>query len=123
MKDLDIRGAGNLLGGEQSGVIADIGFDMYQKILKEGIDELRQYEFKDLFENRNSDSYQQFIQECVLETDMEIRILDVYVINVSERLSLYQKLNSLQTEAELTLLESQLIDRFGPIPAIVEDLL
>lgn len=92
MKDLDIRGAGNLLGGEQSGFIADIGFDMYQKILNEAIDELRQSEFKDLFENRNSDSYQTFTQECVLETDMEIRIPDDYVNNVSERLSLYQRI-------------------------------
>src|SRR5690554_1170174 len=123
MKDLDIRGAGNLLGGEQSGFIADIGFDMYQKILNEAIDELRQSEFKDLFENRNSDSYQQFIQECVLETDMEIRIPDDYVNNVSERLALYQELDSLQTEEELKQFENQLIDRFGPIPLVVEDLL
>src|SRR5690554_1132659 len=123
MKDLDIRGAGNLLGGEQSGFIADIGFDMYQKILNEAIDELRQSEFKDLFENRNSDSYQQFIQECVLETDLESRIPDDYVNNVSERLSLYQELDSLNTEEELKQFESQLADRFGPIPATVEDLL
>ena len=123
MKDLDIRGAGNLLGGEQSGFIADIGFDMYQKILNEAIDELRQAEFKDLFENRNSDSYMEFIQECVLETDMEIRIPDDYVNNVSERLSLYQELDNLKTEEELKQFEVQLIDRFGPIPAAAEDLL
>ena len=123
MKDLDIRGAGNLLGGEQSGFIADIGFDMYQKILNEAIDELRQSEFKDLFENRNSDSYQSFTQECVLETDMEIRIPDDYVNNVSERLSLYQELDNLNTEEELKQFEKQLADRFGPIPALVEDLL
>src|SRR5690554_6372503 len=89
MKVLDIRGAGNLLGGVQSGFIADIGFDMYQKILKEAIDELRQSEFKDLFENRNSDNYPQLIQECVLETDMAIPIPDVYVNYVSERLALH----------------------------------
>ncbi|PKR82138.1 transcription-repair coupling factor [Brumimicrobium salinarum] len=122
MKDLDIRGAGNLLGGEQSGFIADIGFDMYQKILNEAIDELRQSEFKELFENRNTDDYQQFIQECVLETDLEIRIPDDYVNNVSERLSLYQELDSLQTEEELKAFEAQLKDRFGPIPKAVEDL-
>lgn len=123
MKDLDIRGAGNLLGGEQSGFISDIGFEMYQKILNEAIDELRESEFKELFQNRTTDDYQPQSKECVLETDMEIRIPDDYVNNVNERLSLYQDLNAVQTEEELAQFEKQLIDRFGPIPMAVESLL
>ena len=101
MKDLDIRGAGNLLGGEQSGFISDIGFEMYQKILNEAIDELRESEFKDLFADRNSDSLTQFVRDCVLETDLEIRIPDTYVNNVAERLSLYQDMDNLKNEEEL----------------------
>lgn len=123
MKDLDIRGAGNLLGGEQSGFIADIGFDMYQKILNEAIEELREKEFKELFKDRNTDSYQPQIKECVLETDLEIRMPDDYVNNVNERLALYKELNDVQTEEELKQFENQLIDRFGPIPEEVESLL
>lgn len=123
MKDLDIRGAGNLLGGEQSGFISEIGFEMYQKILNEAIDELRESEFKELFQNRTTDDYQQIIRECVLETDMEIRIPDDYVNNVNERLSLYKDLNNIKTEEDLAQFEKQLVDRFGPIPEAVESLL
>lgn len=123
MKDLDIRGAGNLLGGEQSGFIADIGFDMYQKILNEAIEELREKEFKKLFEDRNTEEYQPSMEECVLETDLEIRIPDNYVNNVNERLSLYKDLNNVQTEEELKEFEQKLIDRFGPVPEVVENLL
>lgn len=123
MKDLDIRGAGNLLGGEQSGFIADIGFDMYQKILNEAIEELREKEFKELFKDRNTDDYQTQIKECVLETDLEVRIPDDYVNNVTERLALYKELNEIQTEEDLLKYQHQLIDRFGSIPTAVEDLL
>lgn len=123
MRDLDIRGAGNLLGGEQSGFISDIGFDMYQKILNEAIEELREKEFKELFKDRKSDKFQQIIQDCALETDMEIRIPDDYVNNVTERLALYQELDNLKDEAELKEYEEQLIDRFGPIPEAVDSLL
>ncbi len=123
MKDLDIRGAGNLLGGEQSGFIADIGFDMYQKILNEAIDELRQSEFKEVFEDRNSDSFQKYVQDCILETDLEIRIPDDYVNNVAERLSLYQELDNIESEEALLLFEAQLKDRFGPIPDVVRTLI
>lgn len=123
MKDLDIRGAGNLLGGEQSGFISDIGFEMYQKILSEAIEELRESEFKELFKDSNNDSLNTPVKECVLETDMEIRIPDDYVNNVSERLALYQELDNLENETDLPEFEQQLIDRFGPIPEVVTALL
>ncbi len=122
MKDLDIRGAGNLLGGEQSGFISDIGFEMYQKILNEAIDELRESEFKELFADRNTDSLTQFVRDCVLETDLEIRIPSTYVNNVAERLSLYQDMDNLKNEEELAVLLKELSDRFGPIPQEVEEL-
>lgn len=122
MKDLDIRGAGNLLGGEQSGFISDIGFEMYQKILNEAIDELRESEFKDLFADRNSDSLTQYVRDCVLETDLEVRIPDTYVNNVAERLSLYQDMDNLKNEEELNTFMAKLTDRFGPIPDQVNEL-
>ncbi len=123
MKDLDIRGAGNMLGGEQSGFISEIGFEMYQKILNEAIEELKESEFKELFENRNTDSPLQFVNDTILETDLEVRIPDTYVNNVAERLSLYQEMDNFKTMDELKAFEQQLIDRFGPIPEAVEDLL
>ena len=123
MKDLDIRGAGNMLGGEQSGFIADIGFEMYQKILNEAIDELRESEFKELFKDRNSDQLTQFVKDCILETDLEVRIPDDYVNNVAERLSLYQQMDNIKSEEELTAFVKELIDRFGPIPPPVEELI
>ncbi|MCO4813315.1 MAG: transcription-repair coupling factor [Flavobacteriales bacterium] len=123
MKDLDIRGAGNMLGGEQSGFISDIGFEMYQKILNEAMDELRESEFKELFSDRNSDQLLQFVNDCVLETDLEVRIPDDYVNNVAERLSIYQAMDGLKTEEELGAYRLTLIDRFGPIPAQVDELI
>jgi transcription-repair coupling factor (superfamily II helicase) len=123
MKDLDIRGAGNMLGGEQSGFISEIGFEMYQKILNEAMEELRESEFKELFDERNTDSLTSFVRECVLETDLEVRIPDDYVNNVAERLSLYQEMDNLENEAGLNQFSLQLIDRFGPLPSEVEDLI
>lgn len=123
MKDLDIRGAGNMLGGEQSGFISEIGFEMYQKILNEAIDELKESEFKELFENRNTDSPLQFVRDTILETDLEVRIPDDYVNNVSERLSLYQEMDNFKSMDELLNFEKELADRFGPIPETVKDLL
>jgi transcription-repair coupling factor (superfamily II helicase) len=123
MKDLDIRGAGNMLGGEQSGFISEIGFEMYQKILNEAIDELRENEFKDLFEERNTDSPLQFVRDCILETDLEVRIPDDYVNNVAERLSLYQEMDNLKNEEELQKFAEQLKDRFGPLPRQVQELI
>lgn len=122
MKDLDIRGAGNMLGAEQSGFISDIGFEMYQKILNEAIDELRENEFKELFKNRTTDSITKFVDDCVLETDLEVRIPDDYVNNITERLSLYQQMDSVKNEEELDAFVKMLVDRFGPIPTPVEEL-
>lgn len=122
MKDLDIRGAGNLLGGEQSGFIADIGFEMYQKILNEAMEELRESEFKDLFAERNTDQFTQYVKDCVIETDLEIRIPDDYVNNVAERLSLYQKLDSLENKEALDQYAKTMEDRFGPLPKVVKEL-
>ncbi len=123
MKDLDIRGAGNLLGGEQSGFISDIGFEMYQKILNEAVEELRENEFKELFKDSKNDSFHNPVKECILETDLEVRIPDDYVNNVAERLSLYKQLDDFQEESELENFEKELIDRFGPIPQVVNELL
>ena len=123
MKDLDIRGAGNLLGGEQSGFISEIGFEMYQKILNEAMQELRENEFKDLFDDRETDSFHSFVNDCVFETDQEVRIPDDYVNNVAERLSLYQELDNLKTEEELTQFSVRVLDRFGPLPREVHELL
>lgn len=123
MKDLDIRGAGNLLGGEQSGFISEIGFEMYQKILNEAMQELRENEFKDLFDERETDSFQNYVNDCVFETDQEVRIPDDYVNNVAERLSLYQELDNLKSEEELTQFSMRLLDRFGPLPREVRELL
>lgn len=122
MKDLDIRGAGNLLGGEQSGFISEIGFEMYQKILNEAIEELREEEFKDLFEERTTDQLTSFVRDCVLETDFELRIPEDYINNVAERLSIYQELDGLSTSEELEEHKQQLIDRFGPMPRLVKEL-
>ena len=123
MKDLDIRGAGNLLGGEQSGFISEIGFEMYQKILNEAMQELRENEFKDLFDERETDSFHSFVNDCIFETDQEVRIPDDYVNNVAERLSLYQELDNSKTEIELNQFSERLIDRFGPLPREVNELL
>ncbi len=123
MKDLDIRGAGNLLGGEQSGFISEIGFEMYQKILNEAMEELKEEEFKDLYEDRNTETMGHFfVKDCVLETDFELRIPEDYVNNVAERLSLYQELDGLSTNEELEAHKQQLIDRFGPMPRVVKEL-
>lgn len=123
MKDLDIRGAGNMLGGEQSGFIAEIGFEMYQKILNEAMQELREQEYKDLFDERISDQFNGFVQDCIFETDMEVRIPDQYVNQVAERLSLYQAMDNLKSKTELDEFSTQLIDRFGALPKEVKELL
>lgn len=122
MKDLDIRGAGNILGAEQSGFISEIGFEMYQKVLNEALQELRDEEFSDLFEERTTDHPTAFVHDCVLETDFELRIPEDYVNNVAERLSIYQELDGLSTAEELEQHKQQLIDRFGPLPRVVTEL-
>ncbi|MDG1842232.1 MAG: transcription-repair coupling factor [Crocinitomicaceae bacterium] len=122
MKDLDIRGAGNLLGAEQSGFIAEIGFEMYQKILSEAMKELKEEEFKDLFKDRNSDSFIEDVNDCVFETDKEIRLPDTYVNSVTERLSLYREMDNFKKEEDLLLFSSKLEDRFGKLPKEAEEL-
>jgi transcription-repair coupling factor (superfamily II helicase) len=121
MRDLDIRGAGNMLGGEQSGFIAEIGFEMYQKILDEAIHELKRNEFKDLFKEEIS-KQDDFVKDCTIDTDLEILIPDDYVESITERLSLYSRLDNCESENELIGFHQEMTDRFGPIPAVVEDL-
>ena len=119
MKDLDIRGAGNLLGAEQSGFISEIGFDMYQKILSEAIQELKETEFKDMYQDLQG----AFVQDCQIETDLEIQIPDEYVSNIAERINLYKELDGLETEEGLKQFEDQLIDRFGAIPEATQEMI
>jgi transcription-repair coupling factor (superfamily II helicase) len=121
MRDLDIRGAGNLLGGEQSGFMAEIGFEMYQKILDESIRELKRTDFKELFKEEIS-KQDDFVQDCTIDTDLEILIPDEYVESITERLSLYQRLDNSENDEELAELKLEMVDRFGPIPPQVEDL-
>jgi transcription-repair coupling factor (superfamily II helicase) len=121
MRDLDIRGAGNMLGGEQSGFMADIGFETYQKILDEAIRELKRTEFKDLFKDEIS-KQDDFVQDCTIDTDLEILIPDDYVESITERLSLYQRLDNSETEEELQLMAEEMKDRFGALPQAVNDL-
>ena len=121
MKDLEIRGAGDLLGGEQSGFINEIGFDTYQKILNEAIDELKENEFKDLYDENEADKV--YVKEVTIDTDFELLFPDSYVNNIAERLNLYTQLNNLKTEAELHTFRAELIDRFGELPKEVTDLL
>ena len=121
MRDLDIRGAGNLLGGEQSGFIAEIGFEMYQKILDEAIRELKRKEFKELFKEEIQQQ-DDFVTDCTIDTDLEILIPDDYVESITERLSLYSRLDNCETEKDLQDFHNEMIDRFGPIPPQVEDL-
>lgn len=121
MRDLDIRGAGNLLGGEQSGFMAEIGFEMYQKVLDEAIRELKRTEFKELFKDEIS-RQDDFVQDCTIDTDQEILIPDNYVENITERLSLYQRLDNSGSEEELQAMYTELHDRFGPVPPQVDDL-
>ncbi len=122
MRDLDIRGAGNLLGGEQTGFMADIGFETYQKILDEAIRELKRTSFKDVFKEEIS-KQDDFVSDCTIDTDLEILIPDNYVESITERLSLYTRLDNCENEKELQDFEKELIDRFGPIPNEVKDLI
>lgn len=121
LRDLDIRGAGNLLGAEQSGFINDIGFETYHKILDEAILELKETEFKDIFENELKDK--KFVSDCVLESDLEILIPDEYVESSAERITLYTELNHIQNEEGLQRFAENITDRFGKIPRQTKDLL
>ncbi len=120
MRDLDIRGSGNLLGAEQSGFIAEIGFEMYHKILDEAIQELKEDEFKDLFKDEKPKPFISFTQ---IDTDLEVLIPDSYVTNITERYNLYTEISKLETEDELDAFALKLQDRFGPVPRPVRELL
>lgn len=122
MRDLDIRGAGNLLGGEQSGFISDIGFDMYHKILDEAVQDLKENEFKELFKDETNDLVKALSSECVIETDLEILIPEDYIKNITERLSLYTQLDNIRSKSELEIFKQSMEDRFGKTPPSVEEL-
>ncbi|WP_288072001.1 transcription-repair coupling factor [Hydrotalea sp.] len=121
MRDLDIRGAGNMLGGEQSGFMAEIGFEMYQKILDEAIRELKRSSFKELFKDEIAQQ-DDYVSDCTIDTDLEILIPDDYVSNITERLSLYTRLDNCENEADLTAFKTEMEDRFGNLPPQVSDL-
>ncbi|MFN8322120.1 MAG: transcription-repair coupling factor [Chitinophagales bacterium] len=121
MRDMDIRGAGNMLGGEQSGFIAEIGLDVYQKILDEAVHELKQTDFKDLYKD-DLERTNDYVRDCAIETDLEMLIPSDYVSNTTERMLLYRDLNEIKEEDGLKKFEEQLHDRFGPVPAPVFEL-
>ncbi|MDX1543244.1 MAG: transcription-repair coupling factor [Christiangramia sp.] len=123
MKDLEIRGAGDLLGGEQSGFINEIGFDTYQKILNEAIEELKENEFRDLYAETEDIEHKDFVKDTQIDTDFELLFPDDYINNITERLNLYTKLNELKNEKELEKFEEELVDRFGDLPVQAVDLL
>ncbi len=123
MKDLEIRGAGDLLGGEQSGFINEIGFEAYQKILAEAIDELKENEFRELYEEVDGHREKHYVKDTQLDADFELLFPDDYINNITERLNQYTELNAVKEEAGLRKYEAQLVDRFGELPVQVEDLL
>ena len=121
MKDLDIRGAGNLLGAEQSGFIADIGYETYQKILEEAVHELKENEFKNLFKDE-MEKDKKFVRDVEIDADIEMLIPDEYVSIIQERLSIYTEMDQLNNEKELNAFRNKLKDKFGPIPFQVDEL-
>lgn len=123
MQDLDIRGAGNLLGAEQSGFIADLGYETYQKILEESVIELRTQEFADTFKEENTGKEEEFVADCSVETDMELLIPVSYVPQEAERISLYRQLDSMEREEDTDTFRDMLRDRFGTIPTTTEELI
>lgn len=123
MQDLDIRGAGNLLGGEQSGFINDIGYESFQRILKEAMLELKETEFEELFYEEGEVKKEEiFVSDCHIDTDSEVLIPDSYVENIAERIRLYRELDNIETAEELIMFENRMRDRFGDIPNSVKDL-
>lgn len=121
MRDLDIRGAGNLLGAEQSGFIAEIGFDMYHKILDEAIRELKQTQFKELFADQVTEK-EVYVRDVQIDTDLEMLIPDEYITNINERMSIYTRLDNVDNEEQITTFKNELTDRFGKVPRQVEEL-
>src|SRR5574344_553898 len=126
MQDLDIRGAGNLLGAEQSGFISDLGYETYQKILNQAVTELKNEEFADLYQDEvknNTVSGDVFVDDCAFESDLEMYFPDQYIPSDSERMLLYRELDNLKTDEELTQYRKRLEDRFGKIPQAGEELM
>jgi len=130
MQDLDIRGSGNLLGGEQSGFIADVGFETYQRILNEALFELKEAEFTDpstvtgtIAKTEKPETKMVYVSDFLIDTDLEIMFPDEYISNISERIRLYKELNEISSEEALKLFRDKLIDRFGNIPPPAEALL
>ncbi len=122
MKDLDIRGAGNMLGAEQSGFISDIGYETYQKILDEAIQELKESEYKDLFKEDLEKADHSYVREVHMETDVEMLIPDEYVSSIQERLNLYTKLDQIENEEGIAKFTAEMVDRFGVLPKQLLDL-
>lgn len=120
MRDLDIRGAGNLLGAEQSGFVNDLGYELYHKILDDAVKELKEKEFKSLFEKELTKEFT--VDDCQIETDQQILIPETYIASISERLSVYNTIDGLKTEEELAAFRDSLKDRFGKLPNEVKDL-
>lgn len=127
MQDLDIRGAGNMLGAEQSGFVADLGYETYQKILSEAVHELKNDEFAELYENEvkgdGTISGEQFVDECQVESDLELLLPADYVTGSSERMLLYRELDRLTLDKDVEAFRSRLEDRFGPVPLETQELL
>jgi transcription-repair coupling factor (superfamily II helicase) len=127
MQDLDIRGAGNMLGAEQSGFIADLGFETYQKILNEAVQEIKNEEFPELFSNEkqslDKEGLPTYVSDCTVESDLELMFPDTYVPGSSERMELYREMDNLESESDIKTFENHLIDRFGPIPKVASDLI
>ncbi|CAG0899176.1 unnamed protein product, partial [Darwinula stevensoni] len=120
MRDLDLRGAGNLLGGEQSGFISDIGYDTFMKILDEAILELKEGDYKELYADERTEK--SFVRECQIETDYDMYIPDKYITGSQERLNVYTELNQMKMEKELTVYLSQLKDIYGKLPNQIQDI-
>lgn len=127
MQDLDIRGAGNLLGAEQSGFMEDLGYETYQKILNQAVTELKNDEFSDMYEDEMAEGKtftgDDFVEDCAIESDLEMYLPDQYVPSSSERMLLYRELDNIQTDADLDAYRSRLVDRFGPVPHEGEELM
>lgn len=130
LQDLDIRGAGNMLGAEQSGFIADIGFETYNRILNEALQELKENEFKDVYEKtevkvieQTKSSATKYTSDCTIETDLDIHLPEEYISSISERIRLYRQLDSIESEEHLTEFKENLVDRFGPVPKPAEALM
>lgn len=123
MQDLDIRGAGNLLGAEQSGFIADLGYEAYQQILKEAVTELKTEEFGDTFTDVSDGKEDEFVNDVTIESDLELRLPPDYVPQESERISLYRTLDNMERPEQVEEFRANLIDRFGPVPQVSDELI